>query len=256
MTACYLYCVVRAAKKPATLEAPEGLPGASRPIVTPVTTSLWLVTADVPLDMYGGAHLERSLADLDWVGRTAVAHEQVVEYFASRRSLTVIPMKLFTMFSSVERAAAEIASRKGSIERAMRRVTGAEEWGLRILRAATPVPPAMSSQPAASGAAFLAAKKQARDEAKQARFAAAEAAILAFERLSRLAREARRREITPAAGATPPLLDAAFLVPLTKRSAFTKAAEREAKACAGAGAQMTITGPWPAYNFVVGEEGS
>jgi hypothetical protein len=48
----------------------------------------------------------------------------------------------------------------------------------------------------------------------------------------------------------PPLLDAAFLVPTGKRARFQAAARRLAQACARAGADLTLTGPWPAYNFV------
>jgi hypothetical protein len=48
----------------------------------------------------------------------------------------------------------------------------------------------------------------------------------------------------------PPLLEAAFLVVVPARAQFKAAAKREAAVCAAAGAVMTLTGPWPAYNFV------
>ncbi len=134
---------------------------------------------------------------MDWVGRVALAHESVVEHFARRADATVIPMKLFTMFSSVERAVADIAARKGSIAAAMRRIAGAEEWGVRILRAPAAPAPGASGTRAASGAAFLAAKKKARDEAKLSRLAAAEAAADVFDELVTIARDARRREDAP-----------------------------------------------------------
>ena len=254
MTATYLYCIVKSATKPSTARCPEGLPGAQRPQVTAVGGSLWLIVAQVPLAIYGPDHLERGLADMDWVGRVALAHESVVEHFARRADATVIPMKLFTMFSSVERAVADIAARKPSIAAAMRRIAGAEEWGVRILRAPVAPPRTTPGTRAASGAAFLAAKKKAKDEAKLSRVAAAEAAADVFDELVTIARDARRRDDAPAAGATPPLLDAAFLVPATSRSRFKSAASRAAARCAGNGAQMTVSGPWPAYNFVQIEE--
>ena len=203
---------------------------------------------------YGPEHLERGLSDMDWVGSVALAHESVVEHFARRADATVIPMKLFTMFTSVERAVADIAARKAAIAAAMRRIAGAEEWGVRILRAPAAPRPNTPASRAASGAAFLAARKKARDEAKLSRLAAAEAAADVFDELVTIARDARRRDDAPAAGATPPLLDAAFLVPATSRSRFKSAATRAAARCAGTGAQMTVSGPWPAYNFVQIEE--
>ena len=108
----------------------------------------------------------------------------------------------------------------------------------------------------ASGAAFLAAKKRARDAATGAKAAAAESAIAAYRRLSKLAKESRVRQDAPASAATPPLLDAAFLVPATSRAKFTQAAKREAAACAKAGIHVTLSGPWPPYNFVDGETAS
>jgi hypothetical protein len=192
------------------------------------------------------------------VGGVALRHEAVVEHFARQSGLAVIPMKLFTMFSSRARAVDEISRRRTSIEAAARRIAGAEEWGIRIMKSASDgagSPPGRTPRSAgASGAAFLAAKKQARDAARAARAAAAESALDAFERLAALARDARRRNDTPASASTPPLLDAAFLVPAGKRARFKAAAKREAARCAKAGAELTLSGPWPAYNFV--ESGS
>jgi hypothetical protein len=48
----------------------------------------------------------------------------------------------------------------------------------------------------------------------------------------------------------PPILEAAFLVPASARARFKLEARRQAGACAAAGADMTLTGPWPAYSFV------
>ena len=233
------------------MDVPPGVPDATPPEIIAVSPSLWLVAASVPLDIYGSDPLEALLSDLESVGRIAVAHEAVVEYFAMRRELTVIPMKLFTMFSTQERAVKDIAARRKSIEAAMKRIEGAEEWGIRISRTAPPATSrAARAGAATSGAAFLAAKKQARDDVRNAHLAAAAAAVAAFDRLAGIARDARRRDDPPASGATTPLLDAALLVASKDRDTFTEAARREAEACARAGAQMTLTGPWPAYNFV------
>ena len=81
---------------------------------------------------------------------------------------------------------------------------------------------------------------------------AIDAAERALTTLGRLARHTVRRERRPEAGSNPPLLEAAFLVKTTARSRFKAAARRQAAACAAAGGQMTLTGPWPAYNFVGG----
>ena len=248
--ATYLYCIVKASRKPSLGRAPAGIPDASDLQIVQVTTTLWLVTAEVPLGIYGPGALDAALSDLAWVGRMALAHESVVEHFVTRRGVTVIPMKLFTLFSGPDRAVAEIASRKAAIGRVMRTIAGTEEWGVRIVRREVPAVPVRRDKAPASGAAFLAARKRARDEVRSARLLAADAAADAFTRLARISRQSVRREDPPPSGATPPLLDAAFLVPFRSRARFTSSAKREAVSCARAGAQLTITGPWPPYNFV------
>jgi hypothetical protein len=162
-------------------------------------------------------------------------------------------MKLFTMFSTRERAVADVAGRRRTITAAMRRIVGAEEWGVRITRAAPSSVAPVLARPR-TGAAFLAARKQARDAVIGARAAAFETARETFDRLARLARRARRRDFDDTGGGAPPLLDAVFLVTRSNRRRFTLGARRQAAACAAAGAVMTITGPWPAYNFVQDDE--
>jgi hypothetical protein len=256
-TAVYLYCVVRAARRPALSRVPPGLPEGARPEAQRVSPSLWLIVSDVPLDAYGPPRLEPQLRDLDWVSSIALAHEAVVEHFSRSRGATVVPMKLFTMFSSLDKALEDIGRRRAAIERAMRRIAGCEEWGIRVTRvpgAAAPAPTGNGSRPK-SGAAFLAARKQARDAAAAGRAGAVAGAEQAYERLRRRARDAHRRERGGEPGTNPPILEAAFLVPAGKRTSFKAEARRQAAAVAAAGAEMTLTGPWPAYNFVgAGEE--
>jgi hypothetical protein len=69
--------------------------------------------------------------------------------------------------------------------------------------------------------------------------------------MSREATEARRRRATEQA--TPGsrlLLDAAFLVPTRRVSAFRNALRRHARQLSGSGLVVSLTGPWPPYNFV------
>jgi hypothetical protein len=255
-TAVYLYCVVRAAKKPPLARVPAGLAGATPPAAHKLAASLWLVTADVPLDRYDPAELEPKLRDLEWVSEIAIAHESVIEHFSRRRGAVVVPTKLFTMFSSLDKALADVGAGRAAIERTMRRIAGSEEWGVRITRRpAAPAAPAEAARPA-SGAAFLTAKKQARDSVAAHRAATLAAAETAFEGLGRHARDASKRPRRQEPGTNPPILEAAFLVPAAGRARFKAEAKRQAALCASAGADMTVTGPWPAYNFIGAEAGA
>jgi hypothetical protein len=251
-TATYLYCLVNASTRPTTSRAPRGLPGASALSLLPFGRASWLVVADVPLDTYGPDRLDAALGDLDWVSAIAVAHEAVVEHFTRRRGATVIPMKLFTMFSTRARALAEMQTRRADIQAVLKRLRGCEEWGVRVHRSpGTRRQPAIEKTAGArSGAAFLTARKQARDSVRELAAAGLEAADRAFSQLAPVARETRRRDEAPEGASVPPLLDAAFLVPAVRRARFRALAGKAAADCAKAGAAMTLTGPWPAYNFV------
>ncbi|HEY7056647.1 MAG TPA: GvpL/GvpF family gas vesicle protein [Vicinamibacterales bacterium] len=254
-SAVYVYCLVAAARRPSRAGLPAGLPGASRPELTAVADGLFLVTSDVPLSVYGPDQLGRRLRSLEWVADVAVAHEALVEHFARPRRATVVPMKMFTMFSTIEKAADDIRRRRRTIDRAVRRVAGCEEWGMRIMRAATDAPASRSRvqhrQPAGgSGTSFLAARKDARDQARASRLRSESAAAAALIGLQRLARDVRRRDGTADPGTNPPLVEAAFLIASRARRRFKAAARRHAAACAAGGASLVLTGPWPAYNFV------
>jgi hypothetical protein len=227
---------------------PAGLSGAEVPQLSAIDANTWLVHAAVPLDRYGAGPLEASLGDLDWVSATAVAHEAVVEHFARLRGVTAIPMKLFTMFASPPRAIAEMRRRRRRLAALFEKLQGCEEWGVRIMRRAPRAAAKAAGKPA-SGAEFLAARKRARDESLDALRASADAADDAYAALSEVAADHRRRQ-SEASGVVPPLLDAAFLVPVGRRARFQALAERAARHVTRQGGRLTLTGPWPAYNFV------
>lgn len=248
-TAVYVYCLVKAAFRPSGRGAPEGLPRATRPEALQVSPGLWAIAADVPLDRYGSAPLTEALRDLDWVSGVAVAHDAVVDYFSRRRGATTLPMKMFTMFSARDRAVADLRARRGELTAIFKRIDRAEEWGVRVSLEPRSVSARTGRPAASSGAAFLTARKQARDEIREAAFAAAEAAEASFAALDAVARASSRREDVPAGATSPPLLDAAFLVPTARRARFKAAARASAAECERAGARMTLTGPWPAYSF-------
>jgi hypothetical protein len=250
-TATYVYCLVQRVHRPSMSRAPRGLAGASKPTLLDVGRSVWCVAAEVPLNRYGAEAVEKGVRNLQWVAEVAVAHEEVVEHFTRMRGATAVPMKLFTIFSNPDRARAALSEQRTELTGVLKRLRGCEEWGVRVTRRpeSATVRPAPPLQPG-SGAQFLLGKKLARDRAREATKRAADAAVEAYELLAPHAREARRRDEPPAGASAPPLLDATFLVPTTRRARFRATARRAAAVCRSAGAELTLSGPWPAYNFV------
>jgi gas vesicle protein GvpL/GvpF len=227
-----------------------------------IDRGLFAIVADAPESRYNQAAIDRGLADLDWVSRAAVAHEAVIEHFIDERA--VLPMKLFTIFSSDDRALAHLRRERSRLVAAAKRVSGHLEWGLRVLfdrsRAAESVVElrhavnrtrGRATARTMDGIAYLATKKASRDAAAELTTRARDTAAGLYDRLAKKARAARKR--TPndlAAQQGTLLLDAAFLVPRSRLAAFRSTAAKEAKTLAPRGYAVTITGPWPPYTFV------
>lgn len=253
-TATYLYCLVHARRAPSLARAPRGLPGMGPPRLLDAGEGLWLVVADAPLDRYGAAPIERGLRDLRWVSARAVAHEAVVEHAA--RAGTVLPMKLFTLFAGDDRALAHVGRTRRKIDRLLARVADRDEWGVRLsldearARRGIAAGAGRRAGPAATGTAFLLRKKGEQDAVRRLVERAREEAERVFEDLARRADDARRHTPPQAPGAVRVLLDAAFLVPARQAARFRGAVRLLGARLARDGFQLTLTGPWPPYNFV------
>lgn len=247
-TATYLYCLLRnaAPDPPATADVPAGLPDASAPRLLAVHQGLWLVSCRVPVSVYGAAALTRHLEDLEWVAARALAHAAVVEHFIDADAL--VPMKLFTLFANDERALAHVRDDRPQLEPILDRVAGREEWGVRVSYDASAA--AREQGPAdpapASGRDFLLRKKRVRDESRRPPAGSREAADAAHHELAAHAADSRRRDsaIGPRV-----LLDSAYLVDRVEREGFEQAVEAAAKRLRDAQCELTLTGPWPPYNF-------
>jgi hypothetical protein len=251
--ATYLYCLVQSKAQPSMKVVPPGLPGMKPPRLIDAGRSLWLVAADAPLSLYGTEPIEAVLQNLHWVSERAMAHERVIEFLS--KSGTVIPMKLFTLFTSDQRALSDIASMRKKLDAAVKRVAGRKEWGVRITlnqtRAAAVARQGSNalSRPA-SGTQFLLLKKKQKDVTLQIRQDALSAGESAYRELAAKAQEARRIPTVPDPASSRVVMDAAFLVPSSKDKSFQQAVQKLTKRM-GRVYDVTLTGPWPPYNFVV-----
>ena len=259
-TGTYVYCLVAAPRRPPARRVPPGLAGLGPVRLLEVDEeksrgglSVWLVAADAPLDRYGEDAINRGLSDLDWVSRAAVAHERVIESFIAAPA--VLPMKLFTIFTSDERARDHIRRQSARIDALVRRVANHQEWGLRVIldradaaKAARPVNRAKTGM---SGTSFLVHKKAARDRSTELARRARETVADLYDRLSEQAATSKRRAASdlPVQGG-PLLLDAAFLIASKRAKRFRTIVGREARALGRQGYLLTLTGPWPPYTFV------
>jgi hypothetical protein len=254
----YVFCVIAAARRPRLSGKLRTFAGLGPVRLLDVEPGMYLAVADASLGQYGEAAIKRGLADLEWVSRAAVAHEAVVESFTG--ATAILPMKLFTIFTSDARALEHIASQRARIATLVKRVANHQEWGVRLVldRAAAERVAASSTGAArrassahAPGVAYLTRKKAQRDTAVELASRARETVAALYDRLEALSTQAKRRSASelPVQGG-PLLLDAAFLVPRSRGPTFRTLAAREARALSRQGYGMTVSGPWPPYTFV------
>ena len=255
-SATYLYCLVRSPGPIATEGAPRGLPGLTAPRALAVGDSLWLVAADAPLPEYGSESIQANLQDLDWVSERAMAHEAMVEHFG--KTGTVVPMKLFTLFAGDDRALEHVRSKRGRLDRILDRIADCQEWGVLVrfdeskAKEVAAEEARSTAEAKSAGTAFLLRKKMEQEASRTllARLRGEMDGV--FSDLESQAAEARRREpVSP----SPLLLDGAFLVQSEQISGFEETVDRWAKRLSEQACEVTLTGPWPPYNFI-GEEPS
>jgi hypothetical protein len=255
-SATYVYCITRGDRPPSLARVPRGLPAFGPARAVEVSARLWLVAADAPLDRYDEAAIQHGLLDLKWVGACAAGHERVVEHVA--RTGTTVPMKLFTLFASDERAVANARELASRIERVARRIDGCVEWGVRVqvderrARASARDRAASKLPRRAQGTSFLLMKKAEHTGVHEAIRTARRDADRAFADIAGSARESVKRPPVSREVAARVLLDAVFLVPSGSAREFQSAVERAQTSLSKNGCAVTVTGPWPPYHFVDG----
>jgi hypothetical protein len=220
----------------------------------------WLVVSSVPEAMYGEDALQQRMQDLEWIGPQALAHEAVIERFLS--SDAVLPMQLFALFTSDARAVEHVLRNHRRIGRILLRIERQVEWGLRLMwdpggavatakEESTRRGRSVQPRRAVSGSDYLAHKRNQREQSRALLQRARADATRVYRTIAGEASEARRRsDVERAAPGSRLLLDAAFLVPARRTRAFQAAVRRHAGALEGAGISVSLTGPWPPYNFI------
>ena len=248
-TLSYVFCLVRSARRPVLRGISDGMPGGDELRAIEVGDGLWAIVQTVPAADYAEAALTQGLQNLDWVGPRAIAHERVIESFLSAAAL--LPMQLFTLFTSDERVADHVRSDRARIGRILKRVEKKVEWGLRLTFNEKAAREKAAKRPARSGTEFLARKRDVLDVGRKQLAEARTAANRVYKAIGRKAAASQRRtSLERAAPGSRLLLDAAFLVPVAKSGAFKSVIREQTRRLRGTGIDTSLTGPWPAYNFI------
>lgn len=257
----YVYGVARMGPACALpLTACEGVvPG--RPVELVPFRSLAAIVSAFPPE---AAAPKPGMNEGEWARSRALAHHQVLEVLAGR--IPLAPSKFGTVLRSLDSLAAFIERHEASLAETLDRVAGCREWGLKLSadpaiarEVATSSPSLVPIQEelaqATYGKAFFIRKKlKFAIEAETQRSLMAWA-IKVHEKLDSLARRSVQIRNYPSLSAMGTkgrvlLLNAAYLVETSDEAAFHGALDAKQRSFAAAGLSDTLTGPWPAYNFV------
>ena len=186
--------------------------------------------------------LAENMENLEWLATVGVRHQRAVAELASK--VEILPARFGTVFLSDRSLADHIAKSKKVFEAVLKKITGSEEWGVKVFRQARTTP-AASNLKAASGTDYL--KKKAQSVVSRGKQEDPE--LLAFTE----ALEGASVEMSAggkASSGQPNLVwHASFLVRRKEHKKFD-AVLRKFTASLSDGYRVECSGPWPPYSFV------
>ena len=244
-TATYVYCLVQSSRTPSLRGVPDSVPGAGTPRLLSFDRGTYAVVADAPLDRFSSDALQKDLEDVESISRHALAHASVVEFFF--RSAPVIPLKLFTLFSSDEAASRQLGRRRAALRGMFARLRGREEWGVRVVAGERE---AESARTLESGRDYLQVKKRLHEQAAAPPRTIVRAVNGALASLGKAAVKTRKEAFPPPGAGRPYVAGASFLVKAGRRAAWKTLVARTAASLAKGGHRLELSGPWPPYHFV------
>lgn len=186
--------------------------------------------------------LAGNMENLEWLAEVSVRHQHVVAAIAAKRD--ILPARFGTVFRTQDSMTQDVERRKLLLEGDLKRISGCEEWGLKVFIAQPEAPAAVKAK---SGRDYLRAK----------------AAVLHAERhpdadgeLQRLAAALNEiaAESAPGGGAVSRgqrglEWQGSLLVKRSQRGKLQQLVARFSQDWEGA-RRIELSGPWPPYSFV------
>jgi hypothetical protein len=213
--------------------------------VLQVDRDIWAVVADAPLDRFDGEALKNELHDIEAISRHALAHASIVEFFFHHAP--VIPLKLFTLFSSDDAARADLQARAARLRRMFADLRGLEEWGVRIVAGEIEERAAAALS---SGRDYLQTKKRLHHQTLAPPRTIVRAVNGALSSIGKLAARTKKEAFPPPGKGRPYVAGASYLVRTARRGEWKKKIVKTTIDLANQGHRLEVSGPWPPYHFV------
>ncbi|QFG25195.1 GvpL/GvpF family gas vesicle protein [Actinomadura sp. WMMB 499] len=241
--------------------APELTGLQDRPVHTVEAGGLAAVVSRVPEAQFGEEGFKAQLEDLGRLEVIARTHHGVVD--ALFRAVTVLPLRLATVYRDDERVAAMLEESRTEFGGLLDRLAGHLECGVKVY-ALPPDPRNAPSAPARTGGAggergaagsnpgrdYLRRRKAQRTRHEDSAREAAETAarvreVAAAHAVDRVAHRPQQGELATGEGRN--ITNEAYLVPAGTTGAFAEAVRAAARDLPGV--RVEVTGPWAPYSF-------
>ena len=185
--------------------------------------------------------LQQNMENLEWLASASVAHHRVVGEVA--RGAEILPARFGTVFLNEESLLRDVKRRKKSLTASFKRLSGTEEWGVKVFGHAQT---SADAAKASSGKEYL-QRKSAALEARAAKKSDPELDAFAAA-LSRIALdEVRGGKFS---GAQRDLgFQASYLIRRKQREKFHAILKEYAQKW-GDLHRIEYAGPWPPYSFI------
>ncbi len=253
-TGVYVYCVV-----PADADLARDLPSID-PAYPPTLIRherLAAVVSRVPLADFGEERLRDRLADMDWLERTARAHELALETIG--RYATLIPMRLCSVYRNETGVTEMLAREAKALEEALVHLDAKTEWGLKVFATPSSTTTGVDHERGASGTEYMQRRRTDRARRRSADQELHDDCVAIHERLAAVVADAltappQRPEVSGHAGQM--LLNGVYLVEDDQLNTFLTLVDELKARYLTDSLELQVTGPWPAYNFVPGTIGA
>jgi hypothetical protein len=212
-------------------------------------SSLAAIVSLLPVEGFGVADWERNAANVDWLERVARQHHEVLQY--ALMTAAVVPLRLPSVYGSLESLAETVHAAADRLERDLRRVGGKVEWAVKVYRTGKEQNPTVSDA-SASGRDYLLTRSRDLSARSSIRERLREHVREIHDALGQISAEYVRNKPQDAVLSgrrEQMLLNGAYLVRRTDEARFLELVGEIAHDSSSKGLSVEASGPWPAYNF-------
>jgi hypothetical protein len=217
------------------------------------------LTSRVGLDQFDPAKLQEGTADVPWLTKVALRHNEIIASLA--RHLPVLPMRLGTFFASRSSLITRLTPYEARALEFLQHLEDRQEWAVKIYvdeDRAQRVVAANSAQQlnglaqVGGGTQYLAAKAREVERRRQGEATVRQAIMTVEARLQDFADAWRRLRPLSATLTNRPekmVWNGTFLLSRSQTQPFQAMCEQLRGELATGGLIVGLTGPWPPYHF-------